>query len=458
MARRCLVVGIDGLPRNLLEQLAEQAVMPFCARLLRQGSLVSLRAPVPEVSSTSWATFLTGVNPARHGIYGFIDLKPFSYQFFFPNLKHLAAPTLWDFAGRVGLRTLCLNVPTTYPAPPLNGVLISGFPAPDFKKCFFPQHLAEELDALGYVLDVEVGDVADDPAGFLRRIEQSLDARVRAFTNLLEREDWDLGIAVFTETDRLQHFLWNGLADPTHPLHAQVLDIYRRVDQCIEALAARINDGDALFLVSDHGFAGVKAQIYLNAWLRRGGYLALPPDAASFDCIDAGTKAFALDPGRIYIHRSGRFPRGAVSAGEAEELRQKLRLELRALTWHAQTSELGTSGEGEPVLQDIFLKEEIYSGSLLESAADLIAVPATGFNLRGAWKHSAIVGNDSMTGTHTRGNAVFYYGGDLTIQAEADMQDVAPTVLSALGVDYGVEFDGHNLSAPAEETSTRRSE
>ena len=450
MGRRCLVVGIDGLPKDLLESLAEQAVMPFCAHLLQQGSLVSLRAPVPEVSSTSWATFLTGVNPARHGIYGFIDLKPFSYQFYFPNLKHLAAPTVWDIAGRVGLRTLCLNVPTTYPARPLDGVLVSGFPAPDFKKCFFPQHLAEELGALGYVLDVEVGDVAGDPAGFLRRIEQSLEARVRAFTHLLEREDWDLGIAVFTETDRLQHFLWNGLADPTHPLHTQVLDIYRRVDQCIEALAERINNSDALFLVSDHGFAGMKAQIYLNAWLRKGGYLALPPDAASFDCIDARTKAFALDPGRIYIHRAGRFPRGEVNAGEAEELRQKLRLELRSLTWHAQSAELGKSGEGEPVLQDIFLKEQIYSGSLLESAADLIAVPATGFNLRGAWKHSAILGSDSMTGTHTRRNAVFYYRGDLTLQAEVDMQDVAPTVLSALGVDYSVKFDGHNLSAPAE--------
>lgn len=454
MGRRCLVIGVDGLPKTILEQLAEESVMPFCASLLRQGNLVSLRAPVPEVSSTSWATFLTGVNPARHGIFGFIDLKPYSYQFYFPNLKHVASPTLWDFAARAGLKTLCLNVPTTYPARPLNGILISGFPAPDYKKCFFPPQLAEELSALGYVLDVEVGDVGGDPAGFLLRIEQSLDARVRAFTHLLEREDWDLGIAVFTETDRLQHFLWNGLADPSHFLHAKVLEFYRRVDDCIAEVASKINDDDALFLVSDHGFTGVKAQIYLNAWLRRSGYLALSPDAESFNSIDAATKAFALDPGRIFIHRAGRFPHGAVNSGEAEELRQKLRVELSELTWNAQTMELGAPGEGEPVLQDIFLKEEIYSGALLETAADLIAVPATGFNLRGAWKHSAMVGSDSMTGAHTRGNAVFYYRGDLTIQAEAEMQDVAPTILSTLGVDYGGEFDGHNLTAPAVETSS----
>ena len=450
MEKRCLVIGIDGLPKTLLEQLAAQEVMPFCASLLRQGTLVSLRAPVPEVSSTSWATFLTGVNPARHGIYGFIDLKPFSYQFFFPNLKHLESPALWDFAARAGLKTLCLNVPTTYPARPLNGVLISGFPAPDYKKCFFPSELAEELSALGYVLDVEVGDVAGDPQGFLLRIEQSLDARVRAFTYLLEREDWDLGIAVLTETDRLQHFLWNALAEPSHPLHTRVLDIYRRVDQCVARIAASIKDSDALFLVSDHGFAGIKAQVYLNAWLRRDGYLSLSPDAENFACIDAETKAFALDPGRIFIHRAGRFPKGAVSESEAEDLTRKLRLELSELRWNAQTGELSANGLGEPILQDIFLREEIYTGARLKSAADLIAVPATGFNLRGAWKQSAIVGSDSMTGAHTRGNAVFYYRGALSMQAEAEMQDVAPTMLATLGIDYGVEFDGHNLTAPAD--------
>lgn len=422
--------------------------MPFCARLLSRGSLAALRAPVPEVSSTSWATFLTGVNPARHGIYGFIDLRPRSYNFFFPNLNHVAAPTLWDFAARSGLRTLCLNVPTTYPARPLDGVLISGFPAPDFKKSFFPQHLAAEFEALGYTLDVEVGDVADNPAAFLGRVEQSLDARQRAFQVLLEREEWSLCVSVITETDRLQHFLWHALANPGHALHGRVLDFYRRVDRCVEALAARIDDGDALFLVSDHGFAGVKAQIYLNAWLRRRGYLKLDHNAESFDRIDAGTRAFALDPGRIYIHRAGRFPRGAVGDAEAEAIKSELRQELSELTWDAPASRLGAGGDCERVMRDLFFREEIYSGALLESAADLIAVAADGFNLRGAWKHAGCVGSDSMTGAHTRDNAVFYCRGGLT-QAEAEMQDVAPTVLSVLGVETGRGFDGRDLGAPA---------
>ena len=407
-----------------------------------------LRAPAPEVSSTSWTTFLTGVNPARHGIYGFIDLKPHSYRFFFPNLNHVAAPTLWDVAARSGLRTLCLNVPTTYPARPLDGVLISGFPAPDFTKSFFPQRLAAELGALGYTLDVEVGDVAGDPAGFLSRVEQSLAARQRAFELLLEREEWNLCVAVITETDRLQHFLWHALADTEHALHARVLDFYRRVDRCVEALAARIDEGDALFLVSDHGFAGVKAQVYLNAWLRALGHLKLGHDAESFDRIDAGTRAFALDPGRIYIHRSGRFPRGGVGDAEAEALKLRLRQGLRELTWDARASRLGAGGEGERVMQEVFLREELYSGPLFESAADIIAVAAEGFNLRGAWKHAECVGTDSMTGAHTRGNAVFYYRGELT-QTEAEMQDVAPTVLSALGIDAGRGFDGRDILAPA---------
>lgn len=445
MKRRCLVIGIDGLPDQLLRQLAGQGIMPFCARLLRQGSLLSLRAPVPEVSSTSWTTFLTGVNPARHGIYGFIDIKPGSYQFYFPNRTHISAPTIWDFAAGAGLRTLCLNVPTTYPARPIHGVLISGFPASDYSKSFFPQELAEECADLGYMLDVNVSDVETAPESFLRRVQQSIDARMRVFTRLTAREPWDLCVAVLTETDRLQHFLWSAL-DPAHVLHESVLGVYRQVDRCVETLVEKIGDGDDLFIVSDHGFTGVKAQLYLNAWLRHKGYLALAHDAESFDNIDCRTRAFALDPARIYLHRTGRFPRGSVCGGEVAGLRVVLRDELSRLRWDTETLALSENVGCEPIFENVFFKEEVYSGALLEGAPDLIVVPRPGFNLRGSWRHAEVLGSDAFTGSHTRTNAVFYYRGKLLGEA-ADMQDVAPTVLATLGVPFRAEFDGQNLLA-----------
>src|SRR6185295_10823150 len=154
-------------------------------------------APVPEVSSTSWATFLTGVHPGRHGIFGFVDLEPRSYSAFFPNLDDLSAPPLWELAGDAGMRTLCLNVPSTYPARAIDGVLISGFVAPVPERSVHPRALWPRLAAMHYELDVDVGDAATDPRAFLGRIHRCLEARRRVFVELIEQQRWELAIAVF---------------------------------------------------------------------------------------------------------------------------------------------------------------------------------------------------------------------------------------------------------------------
>jgi predicted AlkP superfamily phosphohydrolase/phosphomutase len=113
---RTLAIGLDGMPKSLLDQLTAQGIMPNVAALTADDRCAELRAPVPEISSTSWATFLTGVNPARHGIFGFVDLRPGSYQTYFPNVEDLRAPPLWAYAEWQGRTTLCLNVPGTYPS------------------------------------------------------------------------------------------------------------------------------------------------------------------------------------------------------------------------------------------------------------------------------------------------------------------------------------------------------
>jgi predicted AlkP superfamily phosphohydrolase/phosphomutase len=72
---------------------------------------------------------MTGTNPGKHGVYGFLDLKPSSYKVYFPNATHVKGETLWDVLGRKGKRSVVLNVPSTYPAREINGVLVSGFVA-----------------------------------------------------------------------------------------------------------------------------------------------------------------------------------------------------------------------------------------------------------------------------------------------------------------------------------------
>ena len=57
-------------------------------------------ASIPDVSSTSWTSFMTGVNPGEHGIFGFMDLSPNSYKMVFPNSRDVYEPTIWEMLGQ----------------------------------------------------------------------------------------------------------------------------------------------------------------------------------------------------------------------------------------------------------------------------------------------------------------------------------------------------------------------
>src|SRR5262245_61036634 len=103
--------------------------MPALGALVAGGTLAPMRSSIPTISSVSWTTFMTGRNPGRHGVYGFTDVRPGSLTMYFPNFGDVKSDTLWDVAGRAGRRSIVLNVPNTYPARALNGLMVSGFVA-----------------------------------------------------------------------------------------------------------------------------------------------------------------------------------------------------------------------------------------------------------------------------------------------------------------------------------------
>ncbi|KPK35872.1 MAG: hypothetical protein AMK70_04425, partial [Nitrospira bacterium SG8_35_1] len=113
---KVVVLGIDGVPYSLLNRFIDQGIMPNLASLAGKGTLTDMTATIPEISSTSWSTFMTGVNPGRHGIYGFMELQDGSYKWRFPNSNDLKSSTLWDIAGKNGKQSIVINVPSTYPA------------------------------------------------------------------------------------------------------------------------------------------------------------------------------------------------------------------------------------------------------------------------------------------------------------------------------------------------------
>ncbi len=430
---KVVVLGIDGVPYSLFSRFIQDGVMPNLTGLAKRGTLTDMTASIPEVSSTSWSTFMTGVNPGRHGIYGFTELQKGTYKWRFPNSYDIRSDTLWDIVSRNNKKSIVLNVPSTYPARELNGVLIAGFVALDLKKATYPESAYEYLKSIGYKLDVDTRKARESLDAFAEEIYSAFDIRKKAIFHFFDTSEWDLFIGVITETDRLHHYLWIALTDDVHPQHNFFIDFYKKLDTFIGEFYDRVGDDIPFIMISDHGFTKIKKEIYLNAWLRHAGYLKFTKDnPESLEDMHGESRVFVLDPARFYIHMQGKYPNGSVHENEYDTVRKKLKEELLSL-----------AVEGERVIKTVMFKEELYSGSLYDDAPDIIALPYEGYDLKGSISKTHIAGNGDLTGGHTREDAVFYINREIH-RKDVNIIDVGPTIISLMDIN-GYNFDGKSL-------------
>lgn len=410
--KKAFVLGLDGVPYSLLSDLTGRDIMPTVKNLIDSGHLHRMKASLPEISAVSWTDFMTGANSGTHGIFGFTDLKTGTYDLRFPNFLDLKTRTFWDTLGERSKRSIVINQPSTYPAREINGILISGFVAIELAKAVHPSTLRASLEKLDYQIDIDTMKSREDPEFLWKDLYKTLDRRVNTL-NLLWKEDWDYFEFVITGTDRLQHFLWNAYEDTAHPHHENFLDYYRQIDRVIKHVAdsfRQLTDGEeSLFLLSDHGFTGIKQEVYLNVWLEEHGYLRFdssPPE--SLGEISSTSRAFAMDPNRIYLNLKGRFPKGNVDQSDKSAVKQEIAAELEKLEW-----------DGHKVIRKVFDAEEVYSGPHAEQGPDLIVLSEYGFDMKGSIKKKEVFGRTNLQGMHTWDDAFFWaktdYGQDLAI-------------------------------------------
>src|SRR5262249_49200917 len=87
---------------------------------------------------------------------------------------------------------------------------------------------------------------------------ESIEQRGRICHDLLQREPWDLFVAVLGETHSALHELW-AASNPEHPVHAAcqgddpLLNVFRTVDRTVGSLAERAGDDTCFLLFSVHG-------------------------------------------------------------------------------------------------------------------------------------------------------------------------------------------------------------
>ena len=405
-ATKVAVLGLDGVPFSLLQDFFAKGIMPRLAETAKSGTFLRMETSLPCVSSVAWTSFMTGKNPGDHGIFGFTDVWPDKFALRLPSFDDIRSTVIWN--ALPGKTSVVVNLPFTYPARPLNGILISGFVAPLFERSVYPQSMIAWLKSRNYRIDVDAVKGRQDRRFLVRDLFETLKIHSEVMLTLMERENWDLFIGVITGTDRLHHFFFDAAQDPSHPLHKDFIDYYRMIDSFFSRFVERCGKSARLIVLSDHGFTRLKTQVYLNHILKTMGYISfVKSEPVSPEDIHPGSKAFAMDPSRIYLNSKERFSHGALNSKEAEMMRIALKKELESLRL-IDIGFLSPQGSDRPedrLFTRVLLKEDIFDGKCIAWAPDLVVIPRSGYDPKGALNVRAATMTDIFTGMHTHDDA-----------------------------------------------------
>ncbi|HRI87898.1 MAG TPA: alkaline phosphatase family protein, partial [Candidatus Hydrogenedentes bacterium] len=281
----------------------------------------------------------------------------------------------------------------------------------------------------------------------------------------LDRRDAHLFIACWTETDRVSHTFWR-YRDPKHPLYTAegaakygrvVEDTYKRMDETVGKVVAKLAPDDFLMILSDHGFHSFRTGFSLTTWLVRNGYLAVEgqtdPATAANEKGDylsgydwSRTKAYAIGVGGIYLNLKGREGNGIVSPEESVALVQEIRDKLLQVV---------NPDTGEKVFAEVYIVDDVAQGAAA-NAPDIQLGYAEGYqtskpSARGAAPAELFLPNeDKWSGDHaasaanvTRG--IFFSNKPLAGAVDPSILDLAPTTLEFLNVEIPNGYQGRSL-------------
>ena len=388
-ANKTVLVGIDGASFTLLKELMDCGVMPELKHIVEDGIFTRMNAPIPDNSAVSWSSIMTGANPGTHGIFGFTELIPETYTLRFPNFLNLQANPFW--LQNPDKKYIIINLPFTYPAQCLNGILISGFVSPDLERAVYPSGFFKVLKENNYRIDADHKRLYESRDFFVDDLFRVFRARTQLYRKLFETEDWDVFMIVFTGSDRLGHYFIDAYQDNNEPYYSKFIEYYSSIDQQISWICRQLKTDDTLVMMSDHGMDRIRTEVNINTVLKQHNLLRLKDkEKPNYNDIMSGTKAFALEPSRIYLNYTNLYPGGTVNYNQRDSLIESLQKLFLSLEY-----------EDDRVVEKAVRKEDVYTGEATKAAPDLILVQNPGFSLRASLNRSKVYTQpDVLTGSH----------------------------------------------------------
>jgi predicted AlkP superfamily phosphohydrolase/phosphomutase len=481
MPDRVLIVGWDGVDWKVLGPMLEAGELPTLAALIDRGAHGDCLSTIPSHSWCAWPSFMTGLNPAGHGVFDILEHKPGVTRRLPVTYRSIKAPTIFGDFSRVGRTSIAANIPLTFPAPEITGKVIAGGVLPASRSYTHPAELQGELDkhAPFPVNGMSWTTFRGRPEAFLDECASITAERQKTFEYLLDTTEWDFSVIVYVSTDRIQHCLMEYVS-PDHPDYPRLAStpighktraVYRQLDDGLEQLLKRTTDRDLVMFMSDHGHQPCTRACTMDRILKHLGYLEFGRGSFAFNLVRWGpgrrlarrvydllklhgkisipaspidwskTRAYTsvVSTGEgVSVNLKGREPGGIVADRDYERVRDEVAAAL---------SEFRDPDTGRAPIKKIYRKEEVLKGRFLETAPDLLLVPAPLYSLTHA--RTMVEDADWLSGDHRLEGVLVADGPEVMpgpLGEPAHLIDLGPTAMAALGVPSTVARDGRVLA------------
>jgi predicted AlkP superfamily phosphohydrolase/phosphomutase len=509
MSKVC-VIGIDGASFDVIKPLVKKGKMPNLGKLMSEGAFGNLKSVHPPMTAPAWVSFATGKHPGKHGCFDFTIpgdtlgyAKPISS-------RNIEGKTFYELLELHGKRCVLINLPCSYP-PRIKGTVLTGLLTRGYNS-IFPKNLKEKMPELeNYRIIFDLMRIPDKDFHLIELVRKMHATIFTCSKALFKKTKWDFFFVMFYGIDMIQHRKYGEMISYQKKENPDWLKVFEELDNYIGWFLDNAPKNTTFLIISDHGFHIYKGVFFINVWLMNEGYLQIKkkklganekkklishsfkfkmrdfllrhpritnilyvtlqnlPQKIGITNKILETTAYMLSKGieadlkntvaycppqltvfGVYLNDRERFRDGIVKTGdEYEKIRKEIIRKLKNLR---------DEETGQPLFKDVKKREDMFSSRCLKRAPDIV------LELNNYWikpyylkfprhcvthvhYHHSLKGICIAYGQKIKGNAEI---------KDAQLVDIAPTILHLMGTPIPKDMDGKILKEMIANNSTFR--
>jgi len=282
---KALVIGVDGASLETFNR----GWTPYIESLIKKGSQLDL---TEDLVSRGWVEVFTGKHALETGALYDLPVANGSLQWTTKfNIEKIPGwvteiRPIWQVLNEKGYSVGIMNIPTTFPAPKVDGFFVSGgggganVVKEATSDLCYPKDIANYLQSMGYIVDERMPDLYESKcytaAEVVSRFLLKNQKRTEAFIQLSKEKNVDFGFVVYKTSSVMMEFFTVPELDKQKKgeqnIDANLLRLskkyYQEFDEQIKKLVQSFKDVEVIF-VSDHSEIKTSHEVNVNSFLKQ---------------------------------------------------------------------------------------------------------------------------------------------------------------------------------------------